>query len=94
MKITIEIEDALLIKAKQRAADLRQPLRELVEQGLRQQLQRPAHRASAREAIRWVTVPGGVPPEIEFAVRPGIRNPLIAPGRLSCALGEVAPPQR
>jgi hypothetical protein len=33
MKTTVEIEDALLIKAKQRAAGLRQPLRALIEQG-------------------------------------------------------------
>lgn len=69
MKTTIEIEDALLIKAKQRAAGLRQPLRELVEQGLRSQLQPPTRGAASRRAIRWVTVPGGLPPEGDVADR-------------------------
>lgn len=69
MKTTIEIEDALLIKAKQRAAGLRKPLRDLVEQGLRQQLQGTAQKSSARKAIRWVTVPGGVPPGAELGDR-------------------------
>jgi hypothetical protein len=38
MKITIELPNDLFIAAKKRAAELRLPLRELVEKGLRHQL--------------------------------------------------------
>lgn len=69
MKTTIEIEDALLIKAKQRAAGLRKPLRELVEQGLRHQLQAVAPGGASRKSIHWVTVPGGLPPGLDLGDR-------------------------
>lgn len=69
MKTTVEIEDALLIKAKQRAAGLRKPLRELVEQGLRSQLQASAPTGADRKSIRWVTVPGGLPENLDLADR-------------------------
>ena len=40
MKITIDLPDDLFIAAKQRAAELRQPLRALIERGLRAELGR------------------------------------------------------
>jgi hypothetical protein len=40
MKTTIELPDALVIAAKKRAAELRKPLRALVEAGLRAELAR------------------------------------------------------
>ena len=61
VKTTLEIEDSLLIAAKKRAAELRRPLRLLVEAGLRQQIsgtKRPSRPKAAK--IQWVTVPGGL----------------------------------
>lgn len=69
MKTTIDIDDALLAKAKQVAAGRRQPLRELVEQGLRAELGKPRHAANARKNIRWVTVSGGLPPSVDVSSR-------------------------
>jgi hypothetical protein len=64
MKTTVEIEDKLLVQAKQHAAELHSPLRALIEAGLRQQLQRPqqsTQKSSRPRRIRWVVVPGGAP---------------------------------
>jgi len=70
MKTTVELADDLLIAAKKRAAELRKPLRALLEAGLRAELAgaRPA-RTRRRRAIRWVTVKGGLPPGCEVADR-------------------------
>lgn len=70
MKTTVEIPRELLIEAKKRAAELRVPLRQLVEEGLRARLSRPARRSgSARRRIRWVTVPGALPPRLDVSDR-------------------------
>lgn len=71
MKTTIELPDDLFIAAKKRAAELRQPLRALIERGLRAELGRGASRRKAgRRTIRWVTVAGGLPPGVDLADRP------------------------
>jgi hypothetical protein len=70
MKSTIEILDDLLIAARKRAAELRQPLRMLVEDGLRQQLLGPQHRPSPkRRKFRWVVSKGELPPGVDFSSR-------------------------
>jgi hypothetical protein len=69
MKTTIELPDELLIRAKKRAAELRRPLRALVEAGLRSQLEAPRPKQRARRKIRWVTVPGGLPGDLDVADR-------------------------
>jgi hypothetical protein len=70
MKTTIELPDDLLIAAKKRAAELRQPLRQLLEDGLRQQLETPRKHAQAkRKKIRWVVSKGGLPPGVDVADR-------------------------
>ena len=70
MKTTIDIPDALMIRAKKRAVELRKPLRELVIEGLREQLRpTPTSTTSKRKAIRWVTTNGGVPPNLNVANR-------------------------
>ena len=70
MKTTIELPDDLLIDAKKRAAELRRPLRALVEEGLRARLARPGKaRATKRRKIRWVLVEGGLPPDLDLADR-------------------------
>jgi len=69
MKTTIELPDELLIRAKKRAAELRRPLRALVEEGLRRQLAEPRTKKRGRRAIRWVTAPGALPPDLDVADR-------------------------
>ena len=70
MKTTVEIPDALLVAAKRCALETHRSLRELVEQGLRQQVWRTPMQAKARPAtFRWITTPGGVPPGLNVADR-------------------------
>lgn len=71
MKTTLELPDELVIAAKKRAAELRRPLRSLVEEGLRSVLN---GRSSEREAgrtnkIRWVTVAGQLPWDVDISDR-------------------------
>ena len=69
-KTTIELPDDLLIEAKKRAAELRRPLRELVEQGLRAQLSQTTGRPkTVAGKIRWITVKGGLPPDLDLRDR-------------------------
>jgi hypothetical protein len=71
MKTTIELPDELLVEAKKRAAELRWPLRRLIEDGLRAQLAGTAKASRPRRArrIRWVTVPGGLPSGVDIRDR-------------------------
>jgi len=71
MKTTVDLPDDLFIAAKQRAAELRQPLRALIERGLRAELDRSTVAAGGAKpvAIRWVTVPGGLPAGVDVADR-------------------------
>lgn len=70
MKTSIELPDDLFIAAKQRAAELREPLRALVERGLRAELGRGKGRPAAKpRAVRWVTVAGGLPAGLDIADR-------------------------
>ena len=70
MKITIDLPDDLVIAAKKRAAELRRPLRALVEEALRAQLAaaQPTRIAKAKR-IRWITVDGGLPAGVDVADR-------------------------
>ena len=72
MKATIELPDALVIQAKKRAAELRRPLRSLVESGLRAELRRSrAKRDTRKEPVEldWITVDGGLPPDVDISDR-------------------------
>lgn len=70
MKTTVDIPDDLFIAAKKRAAELRQPLRALIERGLRAELaQAAARRRQKPRTIRWVTVAGGLPPGVDVSDR-------------------------
>lgn len=70
MKTTIELPDDLLIAAKKRAAELRRPLRALVEEGLRARLGRPSRgRGTKPRKIHWVLVKGGLPPDLDLTDR-------------------------
>ncbi len=74
-KTTIELPEELLIAAKKRAAELRQPLRKLVEDGLRQQLSdgRRAGR-STQKRFRWVVAKGGLPPGVDVSDRDSLHD--------------------
>lgn len=69
MKTTLDLADDLLIAAKKQAADERTSLRAIVERGLRAELKRSKTRPSARKAIRWTTVDGGLAPGLDVADR-------------------------
>ena len=70
MKTTVDLPDDLVIAAKKRAAELREPLRALIERGVRTELGRAAgRRAGEPRTIRWVTVAGGLPPGVVVADR-------------------------
>jgi len=68
MKTTLDLPDELLIEAKKRAAELRRPLRALVEDGLRMVLRKP-ERATRRKDVRLITVKGGLPRDLDLSNR-------------------------
>jgi hypothetical protein len=76
MKATVELPDDLMVKAKQRAAELRRPLRELVERALRAELRLSGRerRKGVRVEIRWVTTPGGVPQGLDLGDRAAMHD--------------------
>jgi hypothetical protein len=75
MKTTVELPDALLIDAKKRAAELRVPLRTLIERGLRRELAEPKKREKpVKRKIRWITHPGGLPPGVDLRDRAAMHD--------------------
>lgn len=75
MKTTVDLPDDLFIAAKKRAAELRQPLRALIERGLRAELGRSVSRRGAKpRTIRWVTVAGGLPPGVDVSDRAAMHD--------------------
>ena len=68
MKTTIDVPDDLLIEAKKRAAELRQPLRALIADGIRLRLQE-SRRRPKRKKFHLVTVAGGLPPGLDLKDR-------------------------
>ncbi len=72
MKATVELPDDLVIAAKKRAAELRRPLRVLIERGLRAELGRSYAGHESRERnvkLTWITVEGGLPRGADVADR-------------------------
>jgi hypothetical protein len=71
MKTTVELPDDLLVEAKKLAAELRVPLRRLVEEGLRARLARKGRPPAARRRIDFdaIAVPGGLPPGMDVSDR-------------------------
>ena len=65
MKTTIELPDDLFVAAKKRSAEARSTLRALVERGLRHELGDRGVTRQRRAVIRWVTVGGGLPPDLD-----------------------------
>jgi len=75
MKTTIDLPDDLLIEAKKRAAETRTTIRALVERGLRRELAEGQSRKTVRRpAIRWITVKGGLPRDLDVADRAGMMD--------------------
>lgn len=68
MKTTLDLPDELLIEAKKRAAELRRPLRALVEDGLRMVLRKP-ERSTRKKDVRLITVKGGLPRDLDLSNR-------------------------
>ena len=70
MKTTVDLPDELLIAAKKKAAEERTSLRKLLTRGLRRELQDDAGpRPPDSRQIRFVTVEGGLPPELDLSDR-------------------------
>lgn len=69
MKTIIELPDELLIAAKKRAAENRVPLREILERGLRRELEGLPEKPGKRRKIRWVTSKGAPPPGLDVSNR-------------------------
>ncbi len=69
MKTTVELPDELLIEAKKMAAELRRPLRTLVEAGLRKELRELTDAHQRTQPIRWHTFSGGLPPGLDLRDR-------------------------
>jgi hypothetical protein len=74
MKTTIDLPDELFVATKQRAARERTTIRVLVERGLRAQLARPSRDRSTRPRLRWVTVDGGLPPDVDLSDREAMHD--------------------
>ena len=78
MKTTVDIEDGLLIEAKQRAVELRRPLRWLIEVALRAKLDALAGAQQAdAPRIPWVTVDGGLPAGVDLSDRSAMGDWLV-----------------
>jgi hypothetical protein len=69
MKTTVELPDELLIEAKKQAAELRRPLRAILESALRRELIRLDEEQVSDNKIEWVTATGGLPPELDISDR-------------------------
>jgi hypothetical protein len=69
MKATIDVPDDLLIEAKKRAAELCQPLRKLVADGLRLRLAQTKQGRRKPRKLRLITVAGGLPPGLDLTDR-------------------------
>lgn len=70
MRMTIDLPDELLIAAKKRAAEKGMTLRAIIEHSLRREIRQPrVGLRQGRRPIRWVTVPGGLPPGLDVSNR-------------------------
>ena len=74
MRITVDLPDGLLVDAKKCAAELRVPLRGLIEEALRARLGLVtfANPPNSRK-IKWITVAGDLPQDLAVADRAQMR---------------------
>jgi hypothetical protein len=80
MKTTVEIQGALLERAKRHARKVGKPLRALIEEGLRRVLADEARPARYRLPDRSVGEPGG-PTPLEKLTWQDLRDEIYGPGR-------------
>ncbi len=66
MRTTLDLDDALLVAAKKRAAERRVTLTQVIEDALRAALETAA---APRRPLRWATVRGEWPPAVDVADR-------------------------
>jgi hypothetical protein len=69
MRTTVDLPDDLLVAAKKKAAELRVPLRGLIEEGLRERLKTPNKRNKKPVTIRWVAVKGDISADLNLSDR-------------------------
>jgi hypothetical protein len=69
MRTTVELPDDLFIAAKKLAAELRVPLRRLIEEGLRNRIKSRNNRGQGKVAVRWVTVEGALDSDVDLSNR-------------------------
>jgi len=74
MKTTIELPDHLLIAAKKKAAELKMPLRALIEEGLRTRMTARDRIIKRSRRMRWITVAGGLPPGVDIRSRAAMHD--------------------
>ncbi len=68
MKTTLDLRDDLLIAAKKCAAGERRTLTSIVEEALRNVLERRTARRRGKK-IAWVTSPGALPADLDLSNR-------------------------
>jgi len=76
-KTTIEIADNLILKAKKKALELGRPLRAIVEAALRSYFANiPTNKQEENRGkkIRWKTVNGGLPSELDLSNRENMHS--------------------
>jgi hypothetical protein len=69
MRTTVELPDDLFIEAKKLAAELRVPLRNLVEEGLRDRIKTRNRVGQKKGPIRWVTAEGALAADVDLSDR-------------------------
>jgi hypothetical protein len=74
MKTTLDLPDDLFIAAKQRAARERTTLRAIVTRGLRAQLGAAPKRQGRRPRVKWVTIAGGLPADVDLNDREAMHD--------------------
>ena len=72
-KTTIMLPEDLLVAAKRRAAEQRCSLGTLIERGLRHELA-GRRKTSRSRRIRWVTVPGKLPRDLDLRDRAAMHD--------------------
>ena len=69
MRTTVDLPDELFIAAKKLAVELRVPLRELIEEGLRDRIKTRNTQRRKANKIRWITVKGPLAADVDLSDR-------------------------